>query len=169
MYALAIIAVGLYFILLIGVGYIVIKFLKELLDSRVLEKKTDTMTSDFRKFKANMDENLKQLKKESQELNEQYNSHLNEMQKEMCEMEHDVDEIFDYAQKLTDLNACLYDKLALIDSVLNENPTHEQIDKLRETLQNDIAERKEYQSYLEKYEQERRQRVKGSFYQGFSR
>lgn len=169
MYALAIIAVGLYFILLIGVGYVVGKFIKELFDSKALEKKINKMTEDFTAFEIEMNDNLNDLEEEYQKLDGKYKVHLNEMKKEMDEMEDDVKEIFDYAQKLTDLNNCLYDRIAVIHSVLDKNPTPEQIEELRKTIQNDIEERKEYQNELKKYEQERRQRIKGSFNQGMTR
>ncbi len=169
MYALAIIAVGLYFILLIGVGYVVGKFIKELFDSKALEKKINKMTEDFTAFEIKMNDNLNNLEEEYQKLEEKYNSHLTGMQKEMDEMENDVKGIIDYAQKLTYLNDCLYDKIVVIHSVLDKNPTPEQIEKLRETIQNDIEEHKEYQNKLKEYEQEREQRIKGSFNQGMSR
>ena len=161
----AIIAVSLFFILLFGVGYIVIKFLKELLDSKALEKQE---AEALQESKTDTDKHLRELKKKYQELNQKY-QRVSEMQKEIDEMELDVKEIFAYGQKLTELNDFLYDKISVIHSVLDKKPTPEQIEKLRETIQNDIMERKEYQDYLKKHEQERRQRVKGSFYHGLSR
>ncbi len=158
----ALVEAVLFFILLVGVVYVIVEFFKQLIDKKVVEKEFDQLKSNFSEFQNDTQEKLDSYKNSIANLKVQVDEHTKTSAKILEKSNQDVEQILDIAEKLTDLHENLYVKVAAIDQCLSHNKPipKERFDELASAIQDDIKKKQEYKQRIEQYRHEQNERIR---------
>lgn len=153
--------VVLLFVIIIGVGYVIVEFLKHLVDKKNLEAELEELNTDFVKFQESTIKNLNHYKNSYSLIQNQTTEQTKNTIRVLEKSDKDVEQILEIADKLIDLNENLYDKVVAIDDCLVNEGTisKDHIEKLVAAIHEDIEKKKEYKQRIEKYKLDREERT----------
>ena len=145
----------LLFILLSGVVYVIKEVIKCFFDRQALKNELAELQSGLDKYQKKANESLTQYEVKISDLKNQVAEFKASNTKIMEQSEQDVAQIMSLVNNFADLNDLLLLKISAIDQSLSPEKTvsDQQLNELKEILQNDIDQKSELKKQMEAYRQ----------------
>ncbi len=159
---LLIIDVILICLIIVGVGCVIIAFIKKLIDKKKVENELSELSTNFDEFVASTNTRLQNYKNSYATFVGQVSKLTEESNQALEKSDQDVKRILEIAESLIDLNDDLYDKVITIDECLSNDEViaNEKLQKLVSCISRDINKELEYKSRLEQIKLQREERIK---------
>jgi len=148
--------------MIVGVGYVIIEFVKKLVDKKKVENELNELSRNFNEFIESTNARLLNYKNSYAIFVDQVSKVTEESNQVLEKSDQDVKRIHEIAESLIDLNDNLFDKIITIDECLSndEEIANEKLQKLVICIHNDMDKVLEYKSRLEQIKLQREERIR---------
>lgn len=160
MFWLDIITLFLIILLLIGVCYIVLEFLKQLIDKKDLETEFEELESQFREYQKNHLDQMDGYQKSYESLSQQFCQYQKKVEKGLENINNDIDEICKYTDRMIQMNQEFFDQIKRISTLLTQKSlSPEEIKTLIDQISDDVKKQIKYEHLQQEEIQERRANI----------